>query len=118
MKLIKRLEKSASFWFFLTISVVFFFLRWPSLYEPYWYGDEGIYQAVGMLINSGAPLYSGAWDNKPPLLYVLYAVFASDQFLIRIVSLFFGLASVWMFYLTAKKLFAKSTISVLVSTSI
>ncbi|MBI2621124.1 MAG: glycosyltransferase family 39 protein [Candidatus Levybacteria bacterium] len=118
MKLITRLEKSASFWFLLIASVVFFFLRWPSLFEPYWYGDEGIYQSVGMLINSGASLYSEAWDNKPPLLYVLYALFNSEQFVVRTVSLFFGLISLWVFYLTAKRLFANSTISVLVSTSI
>lgn len=117
MKLMSRLEKSASFWFLLIISVVFFILRWPSLFEPYWYGDEGIYQSVGMLIRSGEPLYSGAWDNKPPLLYVLYAIFNSDQFLIRTVSLIFGLASVWVFYLTAKKLFAKSEKSVVISTA-
>ncbi|MBI4098131.1 MAG: glycosyltransferase family 39 protein [Candidatus Levybacteria bacterium] len=117
MKLAARLEKSTSFWFLLTVSVVFFFLRWPSLFEPYWYGDEGIYQAVGMLINDGAKLYSGAWDNKPPLLYVLYAIFNSDQFLIRTLSLFFGLVSVWVFYLTALKLFAGSKKSVVISTT-
>ena len=116
MKLITRLERSRSFWFLLIISFVFFLLRWPSLFEPYWYGDEGIYQAVGMLINNGASLYSGAWDNKPPLLYVLYAILNSDQFLIRAVSLIFGLSSVWVFYLTAKKLFAKSEKSVVIST--
>lgn len=117
MKLITRLEKSFSFWFLLIISFIFFLLRWPSLFEPYWYGDEGIYQAVGMLINSGQPLYSGAWDNKPPLLYVLYALFNSDQFLLRTVSLLFGMASIWVFYLTAKKLFAKSEKSVVLSTT-
>lgn len=116
MKLITRLEKSASFWFLLTASVVFFFLRWPSLFEPYWYGDEGVYQAVGMLLRNGQPLYSGAWDNKPPLLYLLYALLNSDQFLIRTVSLIFGLASVWVFYLITKKLFAKSEKSVVIST--
>lgn len=118
MRFIAQLERSASFWFLLFISFIFFLLRWPSLYEPYWYGDEGIYQAVGMLINNGAPLYSGAWDNKPPLLYVLYAVFSSDQFVIRTFSLFIGLLSVWMFYLVTKRLFPKSILSVMAATSI
>ncbi len=117
MKLITRLEKNRSFWFLLIISFIFFLLRWPSLFEPYWYGDEGIYQAVGMLINSGQPLYSGAWDNKPPLLYVLYALFNSDQFLIRTLSLIFGLISVWIFYVTANKLFGRSLKSVVISTA-
>ena len=118
MKLFSRLEKSKSFWFLLIISVVFFFLRWPSLFEPYWYGDEGIYQAVGMLINNGQSLYSGAWDNKPPLLYVLYAIFNSDQFALRVLSLFFGLFSVWAFYFIVKRLLPKSKYAVIISTSI
>ena len=109
MKLIAHLEKSKSIWFLLFISFAFFLLRWPSLFEPYWYGDEGIYQAVGLLIRSGAPLYSGAWDNKPPLLYLLYALFNSDQFLIRFVSLIFGIVSIWVFYLLAKRLFIIQT---------
>ncbi len=108
MKLFKSLEKSFSFWFLLFSSLIFFILRWPSLFEPYWYGDEGIYQALGILINSGASLYSGAWDNKPPLLYVLYALFGSDQFTLRALSLILGLISVWIFYFLANKLFPKN----------
>lgn len=118
MKLFTRLEKNASFWFLLIISVIFFFLRWPSLFEPYWYGDEGIYQAVGMLLNNGQSLYSGAWDNKPPLLYVLYALFNSDQFALRILSLFFGLFSVWAFYFIVKRLLPKSKYAAITSTSL
>lgn len=116
MKILNRLEKSFSFWFLLLTSFFFFLLRWPSLFEPYWYGDEGVYQAVGMLINSGAPLYSGAWENKPPLLLILYALLNSDQFLIRIASLIFGLLSIWFFYLTARRLFPKSKNAVMIVT--
>lgn len=105
MKLIKRLEKNYSFWFLIIISVIFFLLRLPSLFEPYWYGDEGVYQAVGMLINSGQSLYSGAWDNKPPLFLTFYAIFNSDQYVIRSISLIFGLVSTWIFYLLSTKLF-------------
>ncbi|MEK9176526.1 MAG: glycosyltransferase family 39 protein [Patescibacteria group bacterium] len=118
MKLIAHLEKSKSIWFLLFISFAFFLLRWPSLFEPYWYGDEGIYQAVGLLIRSGAPLYSGAWDNKPPLLYLLYALFNSDQFLIRFVSLIFGIVSIWVFYLLAKRLFHNSNKIAIATTTI
>lgn len=52
-------------------------LRLPSLFEPYWYGDEGIYLAVGQGIRRGALLYRDVWDNKPPLLYLLYALMPS-----------------------------------------
>jgi len=118
MKLLTRLEKSFSFWFLLIISVIFVLLRIPSLFEPYWYGDEGIYQAVAMLLNSGADLYSGAWENKPPFLLIIYALLESDQFLIRSLSLFFGLISIWFFYLITKKLFPHSRFACIVPTII
>lgn len=105
MNLIKSLEKSRSFWFLVFASFLFFLLRLPSLFEPYWYSDEGIYQAVGMLLRAGHPLYSGAWENKTPLLLYLYAFFNSDQYIIRAVSLLFGLFSTWFFYYVAKHLF-------------
>lgn len=111
MMLLEKLEKNLSFWFLSLISVVFFFLRLPSLFEPYWYGDEGIYQALGLLIRNGHPLYSGAWDNKPPLLYLIYALFNSDQFIIRLASLIIGMFSVWAFYFLAKNLFEKNKIA-------
>lgn len=105
MKILARIEKSRSFWFLLITSVIFFLLRLPSLFEPYWYGDEGIYQVIGDALNSGRQLYSGIWDNKPPLLYLLYAVFHSDQFTVRLVSLVFGLLSVVAFFYLTRKLF-------------
>lgn len=115
MRLLSKIEKSHSFWFLIFTSVLFFFLRLPSLFEPYWYGDEGIYQALGILVRSGHPLYAGAWDNKPPLLYLIYALFNSDQFLTRLASLIFGLLSIWVFYLLAKELFEKKKIPELVT---
>lgn len=117
MKLIARLEKNYSFWFLVIISFIFFILRWPSLFEPYWYGDEGVYQAVGMLLKAGHPLYSGGWENKPPILLLIYAFFNSDQFLIRTASLISGLISVWFFYLVSLKLFPKSNkVSMIITT--
>ena len=60
------LDKKGIWWLF-AICLVFVILRIPSLIEPYWYGDEGIYQVVGHAINSGEILYKDIWDNKPPL---------------------------------------------------
>ncbi len=108
MKFLTRLERSPSFWFLALSSFLFFLLRLPSLFEPYWYGDEGIYQAVGMLIRAGHPLYSGAWDNKPPLLYLMYALFNSDQFALRSLSLIFGIFSTWFIFLISDLIFPKS----------
>ena len=93
-------------WFFIITLFLFFLLRLPSLFEPHWYGDEGIYQAIGMALNNGSLLYKDIWDNKPPLLYLVYALFHSDQFTVRLVSLIFGLLSVPVFFFLSKKLFS------------
>jgi hypothetical protein len=109
MNLFARLEKSKNFWFLLIISVVFFLLRLPSLFEPYWYGDEGIYQTLALAMNNGRLLYRDIWDNKPPLLYVLYAFFNGDQFSLRLLSLLFGIASIITFFFVVKTLFPGET---------
>jgi hypothetical protein len=101
MKIFKRLEKLKSFWYLIGILLLFFLLRLPSLIEPNWYGDEGIYQVIGQSINSGRLLYTEIWDNKPPLLYLVYALFNGDQFGTRLFSLITGLfATVFFFYLS------------------
>lgn len=48
-------------------------LRYPSLFEPHWYGDEGIFAAIASNLRDGRMLYAAAWDNKPPLIYFTYA---------------------------------------------
>ncbi len=107
MRIIKNLEKSVDFWFLMIFLTVFFFLRLPSLFEPYWYGDEGIYQTIGLALNRGALLYRDIWDNKPPLLYFLYSIFGSEQFTLRLLSLLFGLAAIVVFLALSKKLLNK-----------
>lgn len=105
MKTLGKLEKSKNFWFLLIASIVFFILRFPSLFEPNWYGDEGVYQAISFAINNGRLLYQDAWDNKPPLLYLVYAILGSDQFFVKFASLIFGLLAVIIFFHLSKKLF-------------
>jgi hypothetical protein len=105
MKIFTKLEKSKDFWFLFATSLIFFLLRLPSLFEPYWYGDEGIYQTIATALNNGSILYQDIWDNKPPLLYSLYALFQGDQFSLRLLSLVFGLLSIVVFFFLAKKLF-------------
>jgi len=91
--------------FLLIVSFFFFLLRLPSLIEPYWYGDEGIYQIIGFALRNGRELYEGIWDNKPPLLYLLYALFNGDQATLRLVSILFGIGSIIVLYFLAKKMF-------------
>ena len=64
--------KKYKFW--LILIFLFLFLRLPSLFEPYWYGDEGIYLVLGQAIRKGVTLYKNIHDNKPPTLYYLAAI--------------------------------------------
>ncbi len=105
MKFLSKVEKSRDFWFLLITSFVFFLLRLPSLFEPYWYGDEGIYEVLGSAIRQGRTLYEGIWDNKPPLLYLVYAIFNGDQFYTRVLSLIFGILTTIIFYFLSKRIF-------------
>jgi len=110
MQVLRKLEKSRGYWFLLITSFFFFLLRLPSLFEPYWYGDEGIYQVLGIAMNQHRLLYRDIWDNKPPLLYFVYSIFGSDQFWVRLFSLLVGLLTVIAFYFLVRKLFEKERI--------
>ena len=67
-----------------------FIFRFPSLFEPFWYGDEGIFAAVARNLNFGGTLYATAWDNKPPMIYLTYAlifnVFGVSMFWLRLIT--------------------------------
>lgn len=69
--MLKALKKY-KFWIFLIF--LFLVLRIPSLFEPYWYGDEGVYLAIGEALRKGVTLYKNIHDNKPPTLYFLAAI--------------------------------------------
>lgn len=105
MKIFARLEKSRPFWYLLGILLGFFLLRLPSLIEPNWYGDEGIYQVIGKSLRNGRLMYVGAWDNKPPLLFAIYWLFNGDQFWVRLFSLISGLFAIVAFFFLSKHLF-------------
>lgn len=107
--LINEIRKQKEAWIVLIFISIFILLRLPSLVEPYWYGDEGIYQVIGKAINSGRLLYQDIWDNKPPLLYFIYSIFNGDQFLTRSFSLAVGAFSVLAFFILGKKLFRKES---------
>ncbi len=105
MKFLTRIEKSKEFWFLLVTTVIFFLLRLPSLFEPYWYGDEGIYEVIGFALRHGRLLYSDIWDNKPPVLYLIYALFSGDQMAAKFLSLLAGIFATWAIFFLSKKLF-------------
>lgn len=104
MRFLSRHFHTYGFSFLILPSLLFFFLRLPSLFEPNWYGDEGIYQTIGLALKNGALLYKDIWDNKPPILYILYGLFGGDQFSLRVLSLLFGIATIIAIFILAKKL--------------
>ena len=78
-------------------------LRLPSLMEPYWYGDEGIYLTLGNGIRHGLALYRDIHDNKPPVIYYL-AAFAGSEFWFKFLLLAWNLVSVAVFAWIAQHL--------------
>jgi len=66
-------------------------LRLPSLYEPRWYRDEGIFAAIAASVRGGDALYGESWDNKPPGIFLTYAgiqtAFGSGMFALHAVTL-------------------------------
>ena len=82
-------------------------LRIPSFFEPYYYGDEMIYLALGEGIRQGIPLYLGLHDNKPPLLYLTAAI-SGNLFVFKAILAFWNLITVYGFWKLVKHLFPKN----------
>lgn len=84
-------------------------LRYPSLFEPRWYGDEGVFAAIGQSIRHGEGLYSQAWDNKPPLVFFSYAfvqgAFGSGVFALHLVASVVALATLFALMTAGRMLF-------------
>lgn len=83
---------------------VILILRIPSFFEPYYYGDEMIYLALGEGIRQGIPLYLGLHDNKPPLLYITAAI-SGNLFIFKVVLAFWNLITIYGFWRLVKYLF-------------
>lgn len=95
-------------------AILFFLLRFPSLFEPYWYGDEGIYLALGQAIRHGLLLFKQIHDNKPPTLYYLAAL-ARTVFGFRLLLFLVMIPTIYFFY-RLSQIFLKSKILSQVST--
>lgn len=107
-----KLEKNKLIWWLIVLCTIFILLRLPSIIEPYWYGDEGVYEIIGLAMNHGRILYQGIWDNKPPLLYIIYALANGDQSIVKIYSIIVGLFTVAAFFSLAQNLFKNLRISI------
>ena len=97
---------------FALILFAIFLFRLPSLYEPFWYGDEGIFAAVANNLNQGGVLYQTAWDNKPPMIYLTYAaifkLFDVSMFSLRLTTVVVVLATATVIYEIAKKVLGEN----------
>lgn len=99
--------------YFLLALILFatFIFRFPSLFEPFWYGDEGIFAAVGRNLNFGGVLYQDAWDNKPPMIYLTYALifkfFGVSMFWLRLAAAIVVMATAVVIYEIAREAYGK-----------
>ncbi|MBI4037707.1 glycosyltransferase family 39 protein [Candidatus Curtissbacteria bacterium] len=104
MKIIQALKKQYKHHHLILAGILLltFVLRFPSLFEPFWYGDEGIFAAVARNLNLGGVLYETAWDNKPPMIYLTYqaifATFGVSMFWLRLVTIVVVLGTAAVIY--------------------
>lgn len=101
--------------FFILITILI--LRIPNLFEPYWYGDEGIYLTVGEGVRQGLSLYQEIYDHKPPGIFLLAAL-AGSIFWFKALLLISHLVTAVLFWKLAEILFNKNAHRVLVASGI
>lgn len=93
-------------------AIALILLRIPSLFEPRWYGDEGVFAAVAYHIVHGQTLYVGAWDNKPPLIFLTYAAvqlaFGTGMFALHAVATAAALATLAVLMVLAARMYGRS----------
>ncbi len=103
-KQILQLDAQLDFHFpILILLLLLFVLRLPNYFEPYWYGDEGIYLTIGIALNHGRELYAQIIDHKTPLIYFLAMV--QSQLAFRLLLTGWMLASTTFFYTIAYSFF-------------
>lgn len=109
---LEKIEAKTKNWpvFLLVLLFLVLILRLPSLFEPFWYGDEGIYLTLGQSVRQGQTLYRDIHDNKPPLLYWLAAV-AGNVFWFRFILLAWMMGTTVAFYRLAQKFFKSTKIT-------
>lgn len=95
----------------LSLSLATLVLRLPSLFEPAWHTDEGIFAAVGQAVASGGSLYEDAWESKPPLFLMLYAgiikAFGAGVFQLHLAATVAAIASQWALFSVAARFMSK-----------
>ncbi|MGI6278241.1 MAG: hypothetical protein ACOYJ8_00250 [Patescibacteria group bacterium] len=114
---LEKIESKTKNWpaFLLVLLFLILVLRLPSLFEPFWYGDEGIYLTLGQSVRQGQTLYRDIHDNKPPLLYWLAAI-AGNVFWFRFILLVWMMGTTIAFFKLAKKFFKSKNLTLVLTT--
>lgn len=108
IKIDKLLDKQTPLFLLLVLVLV---LRIPNIFEPYWYGDEGIYLTIGQSLNRGAKLYTEIIDHKTPIIYFLARVHTQLNF--RLLNIAWMLVTTSVFFYFSKKLLDSVKLSTL-----
>lgn len=93
------------------LAVVQIILRFPACFEPYWYGDEGIYLTLGQALNRGEVLYKDIIDHKTPVIYYLAKVGTQHNF--RTLLLISMVAASTAFFWILRKLTGRPLVSLI-----
>ncbi len=115
LKKLRKFFHTPTWLFYLLFAVLI--LRIPSFFEPYSHGDEMIYLTIGNGLRQGIPLYSGLYDNKPPLLYLVAAI-AGNLFWFKGILTVWVLITIFLFWKLTLVLFPKNPKTVKVATII
>lgn len=83
--------------FIVILCLAMVFLRIPNIFEPYWYGDEGVYLTVGQAMRRGEGLYTQIADNKPPMIYWV-AMMVKNLAGLKLTLLVASIVSLLLFY--------------------
>ncbi|MGB9706609.1 MAG: ArnT family glycosyltransferase [Microgenomates group bacterium] len=99
-------------YWWIILAVITFALRLPSLFEPFTYGDEGIYLTLGQAFRKGLVWYRDIHDNKPPLLYLLAALAGNFSYF-RLILFFWSFATIYLFFKLTKLIFKNKNAQIL-----
>lgn len=101
--------KHKSLAIFLLCALFLLIIRIPSFFGPEFSSDEGFYLSIGRSLNNGLLLYKDVWDNKPPLLYILYGInsrlFGDTIVILRIFNTILSGITIYLIYRIAVDIF-------------
>lgn len=103
---ISKLSRFKTHLWIVFFLIFFIILRIPSLFEPHWYDDEGIYASVAYALEHGKTLYIDIFDNRLPAMYYLFRLATTENRLIfvRILNLLAGIITLSGIYFSCLRL--------------